>query len=237
MQVFAGLIIGLFGSLHCIGMCGPIVAALGVRKNSHYYTSKLLYNLGRITTYALIGAVFGFFGAGLEVFGLQQAISVLTGVILLVTLFFDKIKKNFQIKSVNSLFYKLYTPLKIKLGNRLKSDSLFSSYMTGILNGLLPCGLVYSALAGAMAMGSVTDGILFMILFGAGTVPALFSFQVLFGKFKPGLRLSFNKVLPVFTFVLALIFILRGLNLGIPYISPSSKMAPAAKSVEVDCCH
>ncbi|NUM69752.1 MAG: sulfite exporter TauE/SafE family protein, partial [Ignavibacteriaceae bacterium] len=100
MQVFAGLIIGLFGSLHCIGMCGPIVAALGVRKNSHYYTSKLLYNLGRITTYALIGAVFGFFGAGLEVFGLQQAISVLTGLILLVTLFFDKIKKNFQIKSV-----------------------------------------------------------------------------------------------------------------------------------------
>jgi sulfite exporter TauE/SafE len=107
-------------------------------------------------------------------------------------------------------------------------------FLIGILNGFLPCGLVYVALAGAIASGDAISGAAVMILFGLGTIPAMFAASV-FGKFiNIGIRTKLRKAVPALAILLAAVFILRGLNLGIPYLSPRLN-APTNVSSEMEC--
>ncbi len=235
MTLLAGFIIGLAGSLHCIGMCGPIALALPFNSDSKwkYVSGRLLYNLGRVVTYGIFGLVFGFLGDRINVFGLQQWASIALGVILLMTVFIPlKLKTKI---SLLPFIVKLTGKVKILFKPLLKNESMKGFFLIGILNGFLPCGFVYVGVAGAVATGDPVSGMLFMMLFGLGTVPVMFGVTVVPSMLSLKTKLKFRKAIPVLTFLLAVIFILRGLNLGIPYLSPkmqSEKHSPP----QIECC-
>ena len=220
MILWTAFIVGLFGSVHCIGMCGPITLALpGFQSNlSKIISSRILYNLGRTLTYALMGAIIGLAGEGISLAGAQRWVSIGSGILLIVIVLIPmSVSSRFQLLKPA---YHFTDYLKKKFGALLKSNSVTSVFYIGILNGFLPCGLVYVALAGALATGSLVQGTLYMTFFGLGTIPLLFAFSV-FGQFVGvNVRRKFNKIIPAFIVVLGIIFILRGMNLGIPYISP-----------------
>jgi Uncharacterized conserved protein len=236
MNIFAGFLIGMLGSFHCIGMCGPIAIALPSEDKLGIKSlfKKFLYNLGRIISYGFMGGVFGLVGGRIKLFGYQQALSIILGVLILLFLFIPvKLKGKFVFLKA----YQFYeAKIKKQLVGLLKSNTNSSFLFIGILNGFLPCGLVYIAIAGAIASDSVVNGILFMALFGLGTLPVMFATTIAGNFINLNIRRRITRLIPVFTFVFALIFILRGLNLGIPFVSP--KLAKTTvKHVEVDCCH
>jgi sulfite exporter TauE/SafE len=220
MEVLSGFIIGLLGSFHCVGMCGPIAVALPVYQESRLklITGRALYNFGRIVTYSLMGALFGLFGSRLVIFGLQQYLSVGFGVLIIAYVFTPgKVKSKFS----NISIYRFVTDfIKKHFAKLTEKKTLSSLFLIGLLNGLLPCGFVYVGIAGAVSTGGVISGALFMALFGLGTFPIMFAASLV-GKFvNLNVRKRINKLIPVFAVILAVLFILRGLNLGIPYVSP-----------------
>ncbi|HLO82516.1 MAG TPA: sulfite exporter TauE/SafE family protein [Chitinophagaceae bacterium] len=232
--MFVAFILGLVSSLHCVGMCGPIAmmipnSGLGLKSQSSILnpiSSTLLYNSGRITTYAIYGLVFGLIGRSFAWFGWQQKISITLGVIIILALVLPKIirKQNFYSTFVNSIMVKL----RAQLSKLLFKGNPASLYGIGLLNGLLPCGMVYLALAGAVATGNALNGSMFMALFGLGTLPAMAAISYFGGMVKPALRTSARKLFPAMMVLMATLLILRGLNLGIPYVSPSLNITSSA---------
>ncbi len=229
MEIFTALIMGFVGSFHCIGMCGPIAVALPVSASSGYKFAggRVLYNIGRIISYSIMGAVFGLLGKSFSLYGYQQGLSIALGIAIILVIIMPR---KYRAKIINTYFIrKTIEPLKNSIGKLFKKGTTSSLFVIGFLNGFLPCGFVYMGLAGAMATGGIISGMLFMGLFGLGTFPAMFAASV-FGKFiNLGVRSKLNKAVPLFAALLAVIFILRGMNLGIPYLSPkfengSSKM-------------
>ncbi len=230
--LIAGFTIGIVGSFHCVGMCGPIALSLPVYDVSTWKKILFitLYNLGRISAYALLGAIFGLVGLQFFIGGYQQILSISLGVLILLFLIFSKFSSQ-NIPIVNSFT----NFIKKTLGYLLRNDKKFYTYiLIGFLNGFLPCGLVYVAIAGAVASGSIVNSALFMAAFGLGTFPIMFTVTVL-GKFiSVQLRNQMRRAVPVFVGVMAILLILRGLNLGIPYISPEMKATPTGTQ---SCCH
>jgi uncharacterized protein len=224
MEIWTGFLIGFLGSFHCVGMCGPIALALplGNQSNFQLVIGRLLYNLGRSVTYAFFGAIFGLFGKGIEVAGLQKWASILLGVSILL---YYITPKRFKGKlSVTKPYQVANSFVKKGFSKLTKNGSPISLFIFGIVNGFLPCGFVYVALAGAITTGGALSGALYMGLFGLGTAPIMFVTSMV-GKFlNANLRQWINKLIPVFAIILAIIFILRGLSLGIPFISPPEKM-------------
>lgn len=220
MEIFSGFVIGLLGSFHCIGMCGPIVLALPIdyKSRTDLIIGRMMYNIGRVITYTLIGIIVGAIGQKVYVIGAQQYASVGFGVIILISVFLPASVKNsfnkiFLIQWINSFVKKSFS----KLIGTAKLSNLF---LFGLINGLLPCGFVYVALAGAISIGNIISSAVFMALFGLGTVPIMFATSLFGGFINNNLRTRINKLLPVLTIILAILFILRGLNLGIPMLSP-----------------
>lgn len=216
----SALIFGLLGSFHCVGMCGPIAFMLPIdRKNkTKGFFQILSYHLGRLFTYSLIGLLFGFLGKGFFLFGFQQQISIVVGVLMIVFILFPKIfkKVNFSTK-ISAIISKL----KNTLGKELKKKGNDTFFTIGFLNGFLPCGLVYMAVFGALATTNAFSGSLYMFLFGLGTIPLMTS-VVYLGNFTKGtFRKRIQKAIPVLVVFIGALFILRGLGLGIPYISPA----------------
>jgi len=224
MDIWTGFIIGFFGSFHCVGMCGPIALALPIGKTSHFelVVSRIFYNLGRVVTYSVFGAIFGLFGTGMRFAGIQSYLSVAIGVVILT---YYLMPARYRGKFAKTSPYRLFSGIVKKGFAKLtKTGSPQSLFLFGIINGLLPCGFVYVALAGAITTGSFISGALFMALFGLGTTPIMLATSLV-GKFlNVGIKQKMNKLIPLFAIVLAVIFILRGLNLGIRYISPPEKM-------------
>lgn len=222
---------GLAGSLHCMGMCGPIAMALPLQEKNPWgkLLGSFLYNSGRITTYAGFGIIFGLIGRSFAWFGWQQKISISLGVIILLFLVIPKLFPN---KSLHPKIQQIMAGIRQKLSFYLFKGNPASLFATGLLNGLLPCGLVYMALAGATITGEAFKGALFMLFFGLGTLPAMF-FTAIFGSWiKQPVRARIRKWYPALMFIMATLLILRGLNLGIPLVSP--KLNISSTSV-VDC--
>lgn len=221
--ILGGFLIGFLGSFHCVGMCGPIALALPIGKgtNIQLIISRLLYNFGRIVTYSFFGAVFGLFGKGIALAGLQRYASIALGASILVYyLLPGKYKGKL---SVTKPYMLIGGFVKKSFKTLTKSGSPLSLFLFGIVNGFLPCGFVYVALAGAITTGSFISGAAFMALFGLGTAPIMLATSLV-GKFVTGgVRSKINKLIPVFAIILAIIFILRGLSLGIPFLSPPEK--------------
>ena len=211
----------MLGSFHCIGMCGPIAFALPVDRTNKpkIIFQTFLYHFGRLISYALIGLIFGSLGKGLYLAGFQQRLSILAGVLMIA---FVLIPVNlFNNYNFSKPLYRFVSYVKSKLGYYLKRRTNSTFFSIGFFNGFLPCGLVYMALIGAIAGSSAINGAFYMFLFGLGTVPMM-SIAVLLGNFlKVSIRNKIQKVIPVFVVIIGLLFILRGLGLGIPYISPS----------------
>jgi sulfite exporter TauE/SafE len=230
--IISALLIGLTTSFHCIGMCGPIAFSLGLNKEQKlvFATKNLTYQLGRVTTYSIIGGILGIVGQGVSFAGYQQPLSVIIGVMMILMLM---IPKNIG-QTSSGFFTDLLIKLKIALGKLIRQKKYNTLYITGLLNGLLPCGAVYTALTASMVTGSVFGGALYMFVFGLGTIPLMY-LAVLFGNtVSQSFRNIVAKIFPVVIIVVACLFILRGLGLGIKYISPIDA------SLEIDakeCCH
>lgn len=218
--LIAALGLGLASSLHCIGMCGPIAFSLGLNSEDkfHFILKNLIYQSGRVVTYSILGLVVGIFSQGISFAGFQKYISIIAGVLIIIMVV---IPKNLTgVAAGNHFIGKLLIKLKSSLGKFIRKKSYSSLFITGLLNGLLPCGVVYVALTSALAVGNLAGSTLFMTLFGLGTIP-LMSFAVAFGSvIHVNIRNRILKILPVITILIGLLFILRGLELGIPYISP-----------------
>ena len=245
MDIFTGFVIGLLGSLHCIGMCGPIAFALPMGKfgSFKFYAGRLLYNAGRIITYSFFGLIFGIIGKNLAVIGLQRWVSVISGVLIIIIVLLPAKSKTGFIEKLP--FGKITRKLKDAFGSLFKNGSLPSMLFIGILNGLLPCGFVYVGVAGAIAAGDILSGVIYMALFGLGTVPVMFITSVAGNFITTSIRQKVTKLIPALAIILAFLFILRGLSLGIPYLSPSQekmmKNIPASQmnhdSLKTkDCC-
>ncbi len=221
-MLYSALILGLISSLHCIGMCGPIAMMLPVdhQNEAKKATQIITYHLGRLSAYATIGLVFGLLGRGFFLAGLQQKMSIFIGLaMILVALIPERVfsKYNFS-KPV----YKVISRIKSSLGNQFKNRSYKSLFTIGLLNGFLPCGMVYVALFGAIAMQSASYGVVYMLLFGLGTVPLMTIVVYINSLIKLPFRNKIQKAIPYVAVIIGVLFILRGLGLGIPYISPSN---------------
>lgn len=209
-------IIGLFGSLHCIGMCAPLAFSLPSNQSRWgLFTEKFSYNIGRALSYSLLGLLVGLIGKQLWIAGVQQSLSIISGVLILlaaVLRLFPALKfaNSWQSSMPGSLNKLIVKAIHHKSGH----------FVIGILNGFLPCGLVYVALATAVNTNSALQSALFMFFFGLGTLPLMLSAILGFGFAKPALRNAINKVIPLLMILLGAWFILRGLNLDIPYLSP-----------------
>jgi len=240
MELFyTAFLVGLFGSLHCIGMCGPIALALPSAKNASkltHLTGRVLYNSGRIVSYAILGAVFGLLGQAISLAGFQQGLSIVLGVLMLLAAFLPTRYATYVIPS-----FATREPVQcVKAFFRsLFGVHNYESLLTiGFLNGFLPCGLVYAGLAVAMSTGDMIDGMIAMVLFGAGTFPVMLAVSLAGSLVHTTFRRGLLRFVPVMMVTLGLLFILRGMSLGIPYLSP--KMAhethvPMDK--KADCCH
>ena len=227
--LLTALLLGLMGSFHCLGMCGPIAFILPVDRNNKTKMSlqTFLYHLGRMTAYGLIGIVFGYLGEGISLMGFQQKISLVMGV-LMVVLAFVPATKILKLKPF-SLWNKFVYFVKTSLGNYLQKRSTIGFYVIGFFNGLLPCGLVYMALVGAMGTGSPVMGGFYMVIFGLGTAPMM-TLAIYLGSFvSVTVRNKINKMIPYAVVFVGILFILRGLNLNIKYLSPTKKMIDKMK--------
>ncbi len=231
MEVLSGFLVGLLGSFHCIGMCGPIVLALP--KSKPMVLSRVLYNIGRVITYSLLGLAFGLLGSRLNMIGLQQIVSVALGILIIVSVITPV---TYRMKLTQTLrLYKAIGLLKSLFGKMLKEHSLSSMLIIGILNGFLPCGFVYIGVTGAIAIGSPLESMLFMSMFGLGTIPVMLGTSLIGGAINLNLRQRLSRLVPALSIALAVIFILRGLNLGIPYLSP--KLVNKTSQTQDVICH
>ena len=224
-----GFLMGLLGSVHCIGMCGPLVLALPMaqKTNLEKWGVLFLYHFGKISSYSMLGVLFGLFGSQLPLFGVQENISILIGVLMLVYVGYVFVLKPKQ-KGVFLHFNFLYNRITKQLGILFKHKNKLAFYLIGFLNGLLPCGMVYLALTSALATQNVLHGGYLMAFFGMGTVPALILVAMGGQYFGIRFRQQVQSLLPVFIFSMGLLLILRGLNLGIPYLSPNTGMGTNA---------
>jgi sulfite exporter TauE/SafE len=226
IELFTALTTGFLGSLHCIGMCGPICLSLPFNHSDPMkkFLSIILYNTGRILTYSILGLLIGIFGKGFELIGLQQVISIVSGVLIIAYIVFFP---GFKIKFLPS---GMLSSLKMKIHQLFQQKRWASMFFLGTLNGILPCGLVYVAIMGALATGEPSSGAEFMLFFGIGTLPAMISLP--YASSYISKLASLKKLIPVAMTIIGLLLILRGMNLGIPYVSPEFQ-----GHLKSSCCH
>ena len=231
ISALTGLSIGFLGSFHCIGMCGPIALTLPVRDQQGLkkYGGIFLYNIGRAITYTLLGLVLGYVGSRFRLWGLQQWISILCGTFILLFVF-SNLNLGVQLRWVRQVNTWVQKHLARFLSLSKKPAYLFP---IGLLNGLLPCGLVYVAIAAAMATTHTGRASILMFAFGIGTIPVMAGLMLFGHLISVRWRQKINRAVPFVVGVMAILLILRGLNLGIPYVSPKI-ILDAGK---VESCH
>ncbi|MBS9523292.1 sulfite exporter TauE/SafE family protein [Litoribacter alkaliphilus] len=220
MAIWTALTLGFVGSFHCVGMCGPIALALpGKNGNkSAFFLNRLNYNLGRVTTYALLGLLFGLLGTGIAMAGFQKSLSVILGIVILLSVFLPAAIQN-QL-SPSSRLAQMVNWLKGQIRKQFQKRGMLSAYSIGVLNGFLPCGLVYLAIAASLLQNSPAEASIYMAAFGMGTLPAMITlvFAGSFASLK--FRNNIRQVIPFVTGVFGIVLIVRGLGLGIPFLSP-----------------
>lgn len=219
-MLFTAFILGLLGSFHCIGMCGPIAFMLPVSRENKLkkFFQIFLYHGGRLFAYSTIGLVFGLVGKSLNLFGMQQQLSIFIGILMILVILLPTAK--FNKYNFSTPISKYLGKLKSSLGAAFKKKTPDTFFTIGFLNGLLPCGLVYLAVFGAVGTGSILNGSTYMLLFGLGTIPLMTTAVYFSNMLNSNLRLKIRKLVPVFVVIIGTLFILRGLGLGIPYVSP-----------------
>ena len=234
-MIWTALVLGFLSSFHCIGMCGPIALAVGGRGHQTFLANKIIYNLGRSLTYAGLGFLVGSLGFSLSLAGVQQGVSVAMG--LLIVLFSLSYKKADRFLTISALSG-VVRWIKSRLSQYLKSGSKLTFFSTGLVNGLLPCGMVYMALLVAIGMQSPLLGASYMFFFGLGTIPMLLGLMVS-GSLLPAIRRQqVQKVIPYLGILIGALLVFRGLGLGIPGFSPELAVFDyGTHQVEITMCH
>ncbi|MGC4038567.1 MAG: sulfite exporter TauE/SafE family protein [Chitinophagaceae bacterium] len=232
--LLAGLTLGLAGSIHCIGMCGPLSLALPTLHLSKRmrFISILLYQLGRIITYASLGLIFGLLGRGFYIAGIQQWVSVIIGslILILAGLYFIR-RYTIQVTFLHSFF----TGLQRLMSRLMKTDAGIRGFLLlGITNGLLPCGMVYIAIATTLSYSQLLQSVSFMACFGVGTLPAMLVVAYSKQWLRPQSKVLFRRAVPYVIALAGVLLILRGLNLGITFISPQLTQTTTGSALN---CH
>ena len=227
MELWPAFLIGFIGSAHCAGMCGPLALALPGTGNTRaaFGAGRVAYNLGRITTYGLLGALFGLLGHGFAVAGLQRWVSLVAGAVILLAVATSR--SDFALGASTT---RVVGWLKSGLGKLFRQRTFGALFAIGVLNGFLPCGLVYAACAGATTADTVAGGIAYMVAFGLGTLPLMLLISLAGQKLQATLRFKLQKLIPYSLALVGALLLLRGLGLDIPYLSP-------AISGKGSCCH
>jgi len=211
-----GLIMGLVGSAHCAGMCGPLVISLACARGGtgHAWMSPLIYQFGRLAAYLFIGAGFAALGTAFSLAGWQQALSMVAGCLILAALFVGP-------RWTGGRWLTQWIQwVKSSFAAKIHSPGWRATMGLGFINGFLPCGLVYVAGASAAAYGHAVAAMAFMLAFGLGTFPMMLALQVSGNRIKPAFRFKLQKLIPVVWGIMGVLLIIRGLDLGIPYLSP-----------------
>ncbi|MEW6305289.1 MAG: sulfite exporter TauE/SafE family protein [Verrucomicrobiota bacterium] len=217
MELWTALLLGCVGSAHCAGMCGPLALALPSTGEGRagLLAGRLAYNGGRILTYGALGAVFGLVGQTFAMAGFQRWVSLVAGLAMLAAVFASS-RFALGIPATRAVGW-----LKSGLGSLLRQRTFGAMFGLGLLNGLLPCGLVYAACAGATASGHVLNGVVYMMVFGLGTVPMMLGLSLVGPKLQFAFRFKLQRFIPASLAIAGTLLVLRGLELGIPYLSPA----------------
>jgi uncharacterized protein len=230
-------ILGVISNLHCLGMCGPIALAIPLNRSSKstMLFGMLQYHIGRVLVYAILGYIVGYIGMGIKLFGVLQAISIIAGIGIIIYAWRKKLFKTSS--SSSSINQKITSSFSKNMGKIMRSESPLKLFLLGALNGLLPCGMVYTALITAVVLGTPLLSATSMLAFGLGTLPGLVAFSVFAHQLGNPIRSKINRYLPYLVTVVGILIILRGMNLDIPYLSPKVSFSEEKKEVVMDCCH
>jgi hypothetical protein len=220
MELWTAFALGLGGSLHCVGMCGPLALALpGGRGGTWgFAVGRLLYNGGRIVTYAALGGLFGLLGGFLHWGGMQQALSVVLGIGLLLSGLWWLVRWPVFTSVITTAMG--VAALKRALGGLLQQNTRYALLLIGMVNGLLPCGLVCFALAGSLAAGGPLRGMAYMAVFGSATLPLMLAIVLMGRLVRPERWRFLRQFAPMGMVLLGILLVLRGLALDIPFVSP-----------------
>lgn len=211
--LWSALVLGFAGSLHCASMCGPIALAIPMTTSdrARVVFQSLFYQLGRITSYAIMGGILGFMGWGVTLAGYQKGFSIALGVLIILVVVFPSV-----LRFSSNKYEKFSQWLKNAIGKALSINSNSAAFKVGLLNGILPCGLVYMALIGALASGEIMEGMLFMTAFGLGTLPMMMGILVFRNSLPRNVLSGFQKLIPLFLIAFAFLLIWRGIMLDVP---------------------
>jgi len=233
-MLWTAFLLGFMGSFHCVGMCGPIALAVAGGKGKSYASKKFLYNLGRSVTYAALGLIVGSLGFSLSLAGIQQGFSIGMGLLILILAL--SYKRTSQFSSI-SFFSQLVIQLKKTLGKFLKAGGKAGFFATGLANGLLPCGMVYMALVAAMALQDPWLGATYMFFFGIGTIPLLAALMWSGNLIPVSYRQTFQHAIPYLGVLIGILFVFRGLGLGLNGFSPDLQIFNyGAEQIEITMC-
>lgn len=225
--LITGLAIGILGNAHCIGMCGPLALAIPLPENGRKAWAIVLYQMGKTMAYMALGLLLSFIGTGFNFFKCQQIFSITLGILMLIFVF-----RHYLLKKHNTLKMPYAHLIQKQLSLWFDKPKNLKKYpILGFLNGLLPCGLVYLAIGAAGLSGSMQGAIWVTFGFGLGTSPMLVLMMVFKKRFATHWR--FQRVVPILVSITSLLIIIRGLNIGIPYLSP--KQGVANNTIE-NCC-
>ena len=216
MEYWTAFTMGLFGSLHCIGMCGPIALALPYQSPTKAATvfNILLYNFGRTFSYSLIGIIPGLLGLGIFISGYQTSLSILLGILMLTIALFSFNPEKYILQLAP--YRKFNTWLKSQFSKQLRHSSKATFLSIGMINGFLPCGMVYLAVAGALTQSQISESMLYMFFFGIGTVPLMLAFTLSGQWIGSKFRKLFFKATPLILFFFGILFLWRGLQVELP---------------------
>ena len=229
MEPVAAILLGLAGGLHCIGMCGPIALALPAERTAKHNIGRFLYQIGRVLTYSTLGAIVGLGASTVAIMATEQVVSIVSGSLMILAALFQLSLHKSIIPSAPLL--RLTAPVRVRLQTLLMKNSPAAMLGIGMLNGLLPCGLVIAALFGAASTHDVVQGSLFMSFFGLGTIPVMTAIAFGTGFITERVRKTLRAAIPVVAVTVGALLIVRGMGLGIPYVSPQH-----LKTNNVDCC-
>jgi len=215
MYLWTALLMGLIGSMHCAGMCGPIAISLpyrvGMQTKEETFFKILMYNLGRIITYAFFGLLFGIVGKGFFTMGIQKWVLIVLAIVLIIVAIFSIDVESNVLKI--PIIDKFNKKLKEALAKTLKNATVKSFLYIGILNGFLPCGLVYMAIVAAIATGTVLSSIFYMTIFGIGTMPMMMALGYGGHFLSLRFRTILRKLYPLFMIIFAILFLMRAFKI------------------------
>ena len=229
------VMLGLSSSFHCIGMCGPIALALPLNRSSSVKTllGIMEANLGRIVSYTFLGFIIGSLGFSFQLFRLFQVLSIVFGISLIAIAW-----RKTWIKRLEFRMPGFSQWVSGKMGNLLKKQGTFRLFGIGLLNGLLPCGMIFLALANALLAENAFGSAAAMAAFGLGTLPGLISVGFFAQRINTNFRSKISAAFPYILSVIGILVILRGANLGIPVLSPKIEQQVQngdQQSVVIEC--